>query len=114
MIYDNLNVEALHSRVASCLGWSVADCGTFSLLALAAFVREKDKGLEEDIRECVRLGQHIVARPRMDREAKRCDLIAEYNRVSDAAVRGPGFTSHTEKRLRLLRAKIEKLGGFKV
>lgn len=47
-----------------------------------------------------------------NREEKRRALIAEYNRVSDACVRGPGFTPHTAKRLQSLRSRIEKLGGF--
>ena len=47
------------------------------------------------------------------REAKRRALVDEHERLTNAAVAGPGFTKHTQRRARSLARQIESLGGFK-
>jgi hypothetical protein len=47
------------------------------------------------------------------RERVRRAACSEYNAITDAAVKGPGITPATQKRLDKLRKEIEKLGGFK-
>ena len=54
-----LQVEPIYERVAELLGWTVAECRTFSLQMLREIIRDKDRKLADDI-SAVLYGEHHV------------------------------------------------------
>lgn len=58
------------------------------------------------------LKARVALRQAEAREDERLRLLAEYDRLGEAAIRGPGTTPHMQKQIDSLRKRIERLGGF--
>lgn len=56
-------VTDIHERAAELLGWTVAECRSFSLAMLRDVVRGRDQRLADDISAVIDGGQHIMGEP---------------------------------------------------
>jgi hypothetical protein len=76
--------EALRTRAARVLGWSVSDARSQSLAALRELVRGKDGELADDISRAIRTGNVVVGRPKSSPLAKKMS--------QDDMLRAMGYT----------------------
>lgn len=62
-----LQVDPIHDRAAELLGWTVAECRSFSLRMLRDIVRSKDQKLADDISAVLDGEHHILETVRKPR-----------------------------------------------